>query len=246
MRRVLATICLLFVTISNSPNRLSAQGALQSFGNSVAWRVSPTVPAGSVSGLILSDRGTPVEGAQVTIEGGRVGATTRPDGTFTLVHSVGREAQLRIMALGWREVRETLVLPADHGVFMTAILQIHSMHDLCYEIIVVGGTSLGDLAVQVVDAVTGLPPDAVVTLRVEHETGTFENAVPFTPEDTHRRLGLGRDIETEGSHSIEVSAPGYRTWRLEDVRLELIPGCMPNLLNRFHRAELIRADHGGK
>jgi hypothetical protein len=228
------------------PSGMSAQEPLESLGSSVAWRVSPAVPAGTISGLVFSDNGTPVEGAMVLLSGDHHGAVvTGSDGSFSLVHGDAGPHVLEIMGhLGLWPVQEPVTIPIDHGVFVTAILQVRTMHGLCSEIVYTG-TPPGDLNVKVVDGTTGLPPAAVVTVRLEHESGVVENSVELTPEGPpYGHVGLGREIGTEGPHVVEVSAPGYRTWRLEDVDLRLVPGCVPTLLNRDHRAELIPLDGG--
>lgn len=215
---------------------------LESLGNGVAWRATQDVPAGSVVGRVLTGAGQPLEGALVQLAGAdRVAGFTDADGSFVLTPPHGGDWELRVSMIGYPSTQELIAVPWDAGIFAAVVLQ--STAFLCGTVIC-SGSGCVDLNVRVIDASTGRPPIGEVTLRIEHEDGdVISNTVVLRPgESPYGHLGWGRSIEKEGSYTIEVLADGYRTWRIEGVNLQLVPGCTPKLLNRSHVARLIPID----
>ncbi len=217
------------------PVQVETQERLESWGSGSAWRVSAGVPAGTIAGLVLNWDGEPLRGAQVSLVGARPWALTDEDGRFSLTPPFGGRWELQLSYLGAVALDVEVVVPWDHGVFVTAMLHRLLMHGLCgYGIL-----GLDDLNIRVRDAGTGGEFEGLVTLRLEHETGDWTNRVELKPDaPPYGRMGLGRRIETEGLHSIEISAPGYQRWRVDDVFLRQVPGCTLRLLNRDHEAWL--------
>lgn len=230
------------IALQLSPCDLAAQGSPEGWGSGVAWRVSGQLPRGTISGLVLSSGGNPMEGVSVSLSGAAGGALTDSDGYFLLSPPSAGDWDLQIQRIGFRAIEETLTVPWDHGVFVSILLQTDAIHGICDNPIVRpgGSTEDDDLNIQVLDSVTGAPPETTIEVRVEHETGLRVNRVKLEPgQNPYGYVGLDQAIETEGLHSIEVSAPGYHPWRVEDVELRLVPGCRPKLLNRDHEARLV-------
>lgn len=226
-----------------SSRDLAAQGSVEAWGNGVAWRVSDEVPAGTISGLVLSPEGMPLEGASISVVGRQMRVGSDPDGRFTLSPPFAGDWELEIWHSRFGPVGATIAVPWDYGVFVAVILQQRrGIHGLCDRLIVRrrGSSHDDDLNIQVVDSVTGIPPETTIEVRVEHESGVWVNRVHLDLDrNPYGYVGLGRPIDTEGLHYIEVSAVGYRTWRVEDVELRLMPGCRPMLLNRDYEVRLV-------
>jgi hypothetical protein len=221
------------------PSSLEAQIQADSVGVSLAWQLDREVPPGTVTGVVLGPGGIPYSGAQVHFSETTIGALTDHLGRFTLVPPSPGRWEIQVSHLGFRTIRDTLVVPSDLGVTV-AVLTLPEGAHICGTV-VCAGTSCRDLHVTVVDSITGASPETPVTLRVEHADGAWENTVTFGDDPRFSGwIGLGRDVTTVGPHTISVSAPGYRTWRIEDVHLEVeVHACVGVLKNRGHRARLV-------
>jgi hypothetical protein len=216
---------------------LEAQN-LESLGSGVAWRVSQDVTAGSVSVRVLTGSGQPLEGAMVQLAGADGGAgLTDAEGTFELSPPFAGTWELRITMIGYPRTREEILVPWDYGVLAVAVLQPISY--LCHSV-VCRGTVCSDLNIRVIDSTTERPPTGEVTVRIEHEEGrVMDNTVELRPAaPPYGSVGLGRSIEEPGFYNITVLADGYEPWTIEQVYLQLVPGCTPKLLNRDHVARL--------
>ncbi len=217
-----------------------AQEPLHSRGEAVSWRVNRAGDPGVLSGLVLTDHGTPFEGALVFVDGhASTTARTDEDGRFTMTPPKAGEWLVRIMGGTTVEVSETLLIPHDRGVFLVAILQSWRRGHLCDGFACLG-KDCDDLNVEVLDDETGLAPEGEVTLRLEQAGQFWENHTVLEPLSLPN-IGLGRRVESRGKHSIVIRAEGYEEWRVDDIHLELVPGCTDHLLNRDHVARLKRS-----
>lgn len=216
---------------------LVGQIVSQHLGQPVAWEVLYEGPEYMISGVVLTLTGDPVETAIVRLEGVSVGAMTDASGRFELRAPSPGEWVIDILGIPAPRVRETLTVPAGSNVRMVVMLTTRV--PLCGLRVCIG-TGCEDLKIRVLDAETGKPPDAKVTLRLEHESGvrTVSRRLSATDPDLTRFLGLGEPVRTVGFHNIEVTAPGYAPWRIERVWLEPTKECHPILIGRRHEARL--------
>lgn len=213
---------------------------LESLGTGIAWRVTREVQEGTISGLVLTGAGRPLEGALISLNGSGK-AMSDSDGAFSVKPDNGGDWEIRVRYIGYVGAVGTVTVPWDHGIFVTAILQPSSL--LC-GLVVCGGTVCGDLDIQIIDSNTGRVPEATVTVRAEHEGGiAMTNTVVLHGGSPHDgRIGLGRRVEPDGIYTISVTAEGYETWRTEGVDLRQVPGCASRLLNGSHVARLVPLD----
>lgn len=220
---------------------LNADGQdLNNLGTAVAWRVSAAVPGGHVGGRVIGSHGQPLHGVMVTVVGAEVHAVTDSGGMYTIAPQVPGAVALRFQIIGFRSVEDTIVVPWDRGVFAVTIMDVATMHGLCSEIVVPVADDPRDLKLAIVDSVSGAPLTGRVEIRLEHASGTIANEVDLNPRGFGRvQAGVGRPVTTRGVHQIRVTAPGYHPWTSGDVMLDLVPGCIPMLLNREHVVRLV-------
>lgn len=219
----------------------SADGQdLNTLGNQVAWRVSAGVPSGHLKGRVFGSHGQPLHGVMVAVVGADVHAVTDSGGMYSIAPQVPGSVVVRFRHIGFLSVADTIVVPWDHGVFAVTVMAPATMHGLCSEIVTRAGDDPGDLSLTIVDSVSGLPLTGRVEIRLEHASGTIVNEVDLNPRSFGRaQSGIGRSISTRGVHRIRVSVPGYHPWTSGDVMLDLVPGCIPMLLNREHVVRLV-------
>ncbi len=70
----------------------------------------PPAQAGEIRGIVHSRRGQPIVGARVSVVGQEVATTTAGDGSFRLAGVQGREVSLSVSAIGYRPLRQTVLV----------------------------------------------------------------------------------------------------------------------------------------
>lgn len=214
----------------------SGQAVSRVLGNSIAWRVFDS-DSPSISGVVMNNNLLPLRGAIVTLAGQRSGARSDSSGYFTMPVPAPGEWELRILGIGFDSIVGQIVVPA--GAALTVVVLVGGVSPVCSNACV--STWCEDLAVLVVDSVTGKQPTVPVKLRVGFD-GTFKESITSRSPDpriTSLIVGLGEPVETVGWHSIEISAEGYQPWRNDRVWLENVPYCHGQLIGREHRAALV-------
>ena len=220
------------------PRSVSSQESDDKAGQAIAWQVQPAATPRVVSGIVFGASGDRLHGAQVTLTHSNVGALTDEHGRFHLEAPSAGVWELQVQIIGHYAARDTIHVPDDAAVFVTAVLRYFSA-PLCGNIICGGGSGCKDLNIVVVDSVTGAPPNALVQLRVEHEDSVWVRQFQMDTSMAHQGVGLGMPITIAGDYDIEVTAPGYQRWRRVDVALSLPDGCHPVLRNRRHMIRLV-------
>lgn len=220
------------------PQPVSSQGNDDKAGQAIAWQVQPAADPRVVSGIVFAASGEPLRGAQVHLTDTNIGALTGLDGQFQLRAPAAGAWQLQIQFIGYDAARETIQVPTDAGVFVTAVLR-HFDYPLCALIVCGGGSGCKDLNIVVVDSITGVAPNAPVQFRVQHEDSVWIRQFRTEALGPHQGVGLGMPITSPGEYDIEVTAAGYHPWRREDVELSLPDVCHPVLRNRDHIVRLV-------
>lgn len=95
-----------------------AQIPVDSIGRGVAWQLQGTGSPGVIRGVVFSSSGEPLAGALVGAQvttGARFGVIADAEGRFELELPRGGRVELTIQSIGYRAVRDTLVVPEDLG-----------------------------------------------------------------------------------------------------------------------------------
>lgn len=219
-----------------------AQDNTRNLGRSIAWQAKHDGTPYMISGKVQTFDGRPVRHASVSLVGVDVGARPDGDGHFEMIAPGPGEWEIRIIATDFHEARETVTIVGYRRIEVVAVLSEYGGL-LCGLRVCVGRhtDSCEDLRIEVVDSTTGRPPNATATIRLEHESSVKSNVerLSSTDEPGKNVVGLGQPVRTVGYHSIEVVAPGYRPWRVENVWLELTEECHPILRGGDHVARLV-------
>jgi len=218
---------------------LDGQMLSRLLGEPVAWQVHFEGPAYVVSGLTLDADGAPRGNVLVSIEGTDLGTVTDPEGRFELSVPGAGDWVIVLRALGFTPIQHTMTVPQGANVRILALLH-RSGGGVCA--LRICRTNCKDLEIEVLNAETGERIDTDVTVRLEHETGAWSHTQGLDP--SFPVFGLQRDIETQGFHDIEVSAPGYHPWRIEGAWMELTNECHPRLVGRRHVVHLVPVEPG--
>ena len=198
----------------------------------VAWQVIYDQENPTISGVIIDSTGAPMSAVTVMIEGADAETFSNERGRFSLPAPSPGEWVLKFHFIGFASVEEPIAFPDRASVRVAAIMARAT--PICSNIC--PGTLCTDLGIRVQDGTTGRPPPVSIKLQVEFKGEVRESTTPpnALAGATHTWVGLGSAIETVGFHTLEVSAPGYRTWRAEKVWLENIPWCHGLLIGRDH------------
>lgn len=212
--------------------QVGAQGTSRALGGPVAWQVIYDQDIPTISGVVIGSSGAPMDGVQVVLEGTTTGALSDKNGLFQFPAPSPGEWVLQFQYIGFATIEEPIAFPVRSSVRVAAIMARPT--PICSNIC--PGTLCTDLGIQVQDGTTGRPPTVPIKLRVEFKGEVLESTTPPNTRigATHTWVGLGSPIETVGFHTLEVSAPGFRTWRAEKVWLEKVPLCHGLLIGRDH------------
>ena len=192
---------------------------LENRGSPIAWQYSLRLPAGVIHGSIANDDGEPLKGVMIAIDGTGLVTATKTDGRFELSGVPSGERILTLRAIGFSQATLRLTVPSDHGITVAALLTKAFIGARCGDMV-----GRGDgIRARVLDSLTNHPPTAPVTIRLERGDSSWERTTRAPDGDLapYASFFLPHVIETPGHYSIQITAPGYRTWRLENVFLEV-------------------------
>ncbi|MDQ6770394.1 MAG: SusC/RagA family TonB-linked outer membrane protein [Gemmatimonadota bacterium] len=130
--------------------------------------------AGTVTGVVTADAGQPVVGAQVIIPGRGIGATTGPDGRFTLGRVPVGTYQLRAQRIGFAPQTQQITVLSDQVV--TANFQLQQVATSLTTQVVVGYTTQQRRDVS--DAVAHVSGDEIKDQKVATLEEALRGRVP--------------------------------------------------------------------
>lgn len=169
----------------------------------------PEQPTGLIRGIVVNEKGQPVDGAQVSA--GLVGV---PDGRGRRFVGSGPRGRFALDRLAWGEYavcarKEADSYPSqcwnfyDDGRIFKATLSLGAP---VADVVVVVGPKAGVLSGSVKDATTGAPVPASLQILRRNSPMPFIVSQSVPPQ-------FSVLIPPESDLDIEVRAPGYRVWR---------------------------------
>lgn len=179
-------------------------------------RESSAVPPGEIHGVVVdAERGDPLEGAQVYLEGTMIGALTDSSGRF-LLHNVPDGSHVLIAErLSYMTARISVRIPPHtNGIAARIAMRYYRIMADDYDVCMWGPAWSVQAVVR--DVVTGRAPPSPVALRVKHGS-VIDWDLDHVQDTDALRLGAGRG---SGSFNVEVVADGYAPWNREDVWVE--------------------------
>jgi hypothetical protein len=209
--------------------------AAQDTGASTSFHLTSTdaFSAGTIIGVLYDvGSGLGVKDALVSIDGTSIGTVTDELGRFTLRGATPGSSTLVVEKVGFERVRTTIMLEEGRALAVAAgIAQVRI--PLCG--LVICQSPFGCYAVEAVvrDIVTGVAPQAEVTLRVLGSVASDSVSMQAGPGQESLHMGAGAEmvnagpLNDRGPYEVEVTASGYEAWRRSEVRRDacnMVPG----------------------
>jgi hypothetical protein len=238
------TAVVLGLAVAAFPPGAAAQENQLEFGRPIAWRALLEGTPYEVSGVVHDVDGRPLEGAQVELVGTQSRGLTDAEGRFRFLAPGQGDWPIRVQLLGYRPAVDTLRIRGPRRVQVMAMLETLAL-SVCANVVCPGRAGCDDLNIAVVDSVTGAPPDAVVTVKVEGDSLVRRHSERLSSSDGMGMniVGSGGRIDRPGYYTIEVTASGYEPWGVEKQWLELTNPCRPHLLGGRLEARLVPVRH---
>jgi hypothetical protein len=105
------------------PARVHAQARPDTIGPAVSWQLQAGGEVGLISGVLFTSAGQPVRGARVRVSGRDDWAESDIAGRFSLNSQHTGKIEVRIEALGYHTVRDSVFLPAGRSLFLSGVLR---------------------------------------------------------------------------------------------------------------------------
>jgi len=159
---------------------------------------------GTVTGMIVSQAGTPLSGVQVVVVGTQQGVTSGADGRYTLGNVAAGERQIRAISLGFRAETQTVQVVSGQAVTLNFTL---STSAVALDEVVVTGTAGGTERRAIGNVVSSIRAADVMAIAPVSDMQSLLNArapgVLITPGTG--MVGSGSQIRIRGSSSISLS-----------------------------------------
>lgn len=238
------TAAVLGLAVAAFPGGAAGQEDRLEFGRPIAWRAVRADTPYVVSGLVQDLEGRPLEGAIVELVGTGRSGLTDAEGRFRFPAPGDGDWPIRVQLFRYRPAVDTLRIRGPRRVQVMAMLEVWTI-ETCPLVVCAGRAGCGDLSITVVDSVTGAPPDAVVTVKLEGDSIARTHTERLSSADIlgGNIIGSGGRIDRPGYYTIEVTAPGYEPWRVERVWIEGTGACDGRLLGGVHEARLVPLRH---
>jgi len=221
--RILAFVLAAFAGVfTASPKLLAAQGAA----------------TGAIEGRVIeTENSRPVSGAQITVSGTSIRATTNDGGTFRIAGVPARQVELRVRAIGFAPATQTVIVAAAQTVRADFKVVVSALqHD---QVVVTGSGQqvevkrLGN-TVAVIQPPQSTPMNDISSILQAREPG-------LTAISSAGLTGSGARIRIRGNASltqsnepvifldgIRINSGGGQTSRLEDIDPESIERARAN------------------
>lgn len=192
--------------------------------------------------MVHDIEGRPLEGALIELVGTGSRGLTDAEGRFRFRAPGEGDWPIRVLYLGYRTAVDTLRIRGPRRVQVMAMLETDAL-PICANVVCPGRAGCDDVWIAVVDSVTGAPPNAVVTVKVEGDSLVRSHSERLLSSDRFGMniIGSGGRIDRPGYYTIEVTAQGYEPWRIEKQWLELTNPCRPYLVGGQLEARLVPA-----
>jgi hypothetical protein len=178
--------------------------------------VNASIPAGEVDGIVVhAYEGTPISGVAISVHSlnteKRLQLQTDNRGRFRITDLPPGMTVLVFRLIGYKPIIDTLDMHA--GVAMRVALVEQTLTLCACDVL----PDVPAVTVLVRDALTNRAPEVPVTFRLRDGTFTADT-VALAPASADSVLELNLKPCRDGTYLVEVSAPGYETWRARDVK----------------------------
>ena len=218
LRRTLCAGCSV-VALLLAPSHAVAQERVAS--SSSHWVSTAAVSSDSIVGLVVeAEKGKPIDGAAVSVEGSHVGTLTDSAGRFGLDVSNLTETEfvINFAWIGYEQLRANVERQADAGIAIQASLKKAEI-TRCGLVLCMGGYHCeGGVKVVVHGMLDEIPDGTPVTL-IATSGLVADTAVARAGDQREIYLAAGEDLGVDGPFSVHVSAPGYAPWETSGVWL---------------------------
>jgi Carboxypeptidase regulatory-like domain len=179
-----------------------------------------SIPAGEVDGVVVhAYHGTPIPNVAIWAYSlttkQRWQSQTDSVGRFQIVDLPSERLLFVFRLIGYRIVSDTIDM---HRGVAARIALVENTLRLCTCLV---PPDVPAVTVLVRDALTNRAPEVSVTFRLRDGSFTVDTVAP-APTSSDSVLELNLKPCREGTYWVEVSAPGYKTWRARDVKAAAI------------------------
>jgi TonB-dependent starch-binding outer membrane protein SusC len=136
---------------------------------------SAQAQTGTITGMVITQTGEPVSGAQVVIVGTQRGTLTNARGAFILTAVPAGEQQVRIVSLGYRTETQTVNVPADGTVSVEFRLAVSA---IALDAVVVTGQATGAARRELGTSVAAIDAQALELAPINNVSNLLQARAP--------------------------------------------------------------------
>ena len=160
---------------------------------------------GRVTGVVTSDQGAPIPGAQVVVEGTSLGALTGDDGRYTITGVASGSRVVRAQRIGFAP--QTRTVTVSEGGTATADFQLATIATRLTSEIVVGYTT--QVSRDVSDAVSAVSSEEIAAQAVATVEEALRGRVPGVQINASGEPGRPAQVFIRGQNFLSTSTPLY-------------------------------------